>query len=37
MTMLYSFVAIAVALASIVGAWSMTKDALRKDDVPNDA
>ena len=32
MTMLYSFVAITVALAAIVGAWSMTKEALRKAD-----
>lgn len=36
MTMLYSFVAISVALAAIVGAWSLTKDALRKADTPTD-
>lgn len=29
MNMLYSFVAMAVALASIVGAWNLTKEALK--------
>ena len=36
MTMLYSFVAITVALAAIVGAWSMTKEALRMADPSSD-
>ena len=37
MTMLYSFVLVAVALAAIVGAWSMTKEALHKADQHGDA
>ena len=34
MTMLYSFVALTVALAAIAGAWSLTREALRRADVP---
>lgn len=36
MTMLYSFVAITVALSAVVGAWSLTKEALKKADVPSE-
>lgn len=37
MTMLYSLIAVTVALASVAGAWSLTKDALRKAEPPGDA